>query len=777
MTEFVVGETAFIDESLSDYEALRVFFDVADERRHVAPSVMIDADDNVLTHRDYSDDLGDTNVSAGVWAFCRRPLPEALGAVEGTGWVRQVAPHLLLNDVPYPMEPFFRPQPYVQRFGSGNPIMLPPVHSAVGLAVAPGDARVCVLDERSLGNGHVLWEYELGLGTRRLVATFPVGSDMSFTELSYSRDGHWLLLCGSGRCRLVQVSDGLTIRLPVRAEAAAWNPRNGPNALILMVTDRQSGSVVVQDYDLSTNKATHRSTLRPQRGVPLDVRELRLNIDEQALVVAPVGATGFDQAARGGVWSVAIVDLGRATIDPVLPSSFKAPLAGRRHRSPRWCDGPLPFVGLTAPAASLLETGSVTRDTGISDPVTEWSAVLSSIVRAWRTGAAPVGTLAQELIQYAIACGDLAAHTLDRLESLSRHHATADAVRRRIEQGRRLWEPIPADAPAPIDVTLPDIPRSVTKLITAATMADATAAAQELLVAVSGEPWAWLAEQSARGLRTGDYRATALIALCVYRWNVHHVANTWSLRSHRLGTPPPDLAVTLYLNGFEAATHLPEQAELTRVEGALVDAESVRQACLRQLHRLGYAPHLGERKHHRKRRGEPTVVMQPQFNRGTDRFVGKAFISYQRADLPLVEPIVTRLKAAHIDCWIDINDLVYGGVWPQEIKRAIRSGGAFVPFFSPRHDSQRASFMNEELRQAIEQARLMHIDRRWLIPVKLEPCEIPAMTIDATTDLTSLHYIDFTTDWSAAMNALIKTLRAVLRPSGPDQEGGRHEQQ
>jgi hypothetical protein len=136
------------------------------------------------------------------------------------------------------------------------------VHSAVGLAIAPGDARLCVLDERSLGDGHALWEYELGLGTSRLVATFPVGADMSFTDLSYSMDGQWILLCGSGRCRLVRVSDGLTIRLPVRAEAAAWNPRNGPDALILMVTDRPSGCVVIQDYDLSTNTTSHRSTLR-----------------------------------------------------------------------------------------------------------------------------------------------------------------------------------------------------------------------------------------------------------------------------------------------------------------------------------------------------------------------------------------------------------------------------------------------------------------------------------------------------------------------------------
>jgi hypothetical protein len=347
---------------------------------------------------------------------------------------------------------------------------------------------------------------------------------------------------------------------------------------------------------------------------------------------------------------------------------------------------------------------------------------------------------------------------------LARRHAAVNAVHKRIRQGRRLWEPIAAESPPPVDATRAHVPAAIKRLITAATPADASAAAQDLLDAVSGEPWAWLAEQSTRALRTSEYGAAALIALCTYRWNVHHVGTTWSLRSHGLKTTPPDLAVTLYLNGFEASTHLSEQTELARMEVDLVDIESLREMCLRQLRHRGYVPQMGERAHHRKGRGEPTIITQPHFIRGTDKFVGKAFISYQRADLPLVEPIVARLKAAHIDCWIDVDDLAYGAVWQRQIKRAIRSGGAFVPFFTPRYFDRRASFMNEELREAVEQARLMHIDSQWLIPVKLEPCEIPDMTIDSTTDLTSLHYIDFTADRSAAMNALIKTLQTVLRP-------------
>jgi hypothetical protein len=53
----------------------------------------------------------------------------------------------------------------------------------------------------------------------------------------------------------------------------------------------------------------------------------------------------------------------------------------------------------------------------------------------------------------------------------------------------------------------------------------------------------------------------------------------------------------------------------------------------------------GEVRSPRKPRGEPTVVDRPRFSERTDKLMNRAFISYQRDDLPLVEPIVARLRA------------------------------------------------------------------------------------------------------------------------------------
>jgi hypothetical protein len=232
VAEFVVGESVLFEEPISDYEALRVFFDLAEERGHLSPSLVIDDTEQVLTHRDYSDRFGLVHPSAGAWLFCRRPMPEALGVIEGASWAREVAPHLLADEVPYPGELFFGCQLYLHRFDSDDPVMLSPVHKMSTFAVAPDGMRTCVVGESFDSGDMLLWEYELAMGTRRLVARLPRCVELLMIEVSYSSDGRWLLICGSGQCRLVRVSDGLVIRLPVHAEAAAWNPRNGPNAVV-----------------------------------------------------------------------------------------------------------------------------------------------------------------------------------------------------------------------------------------------------------------------------------------------------------------------------------------------------------------------------------------------------------------------------------------------------------------------------------------------------------------------------------------------------------------
>ena len=66
--------------------------------------------------------------------------------------------------------------------------------------------------------------------------------------------------------------------------------------------------------------------------------------------------------------------------------------------------------------------------------------------------------------------------------------------------------------------------------------------------------------------------------------------------------------------------------------------------------------------------------------------------------------------------------------------------------------------MNEELRLAIEQLRLMPLSQRWFIPLILKPCEIPDFQIDSVETFNNIQYIDFSQDWGNALSQLINAL-------------------
>jgi hypothetical protein len=116
MTLVVAGETALIDENASEYEQLRIFLAVADERAHPAPSVVVDERGTPITDPRYVDRMGAVHTKAGAWAFCRRPAAEALGLPAGTDWVRDHSSQLMFyQGSPYLPAPHLYPQLYVPR--------------------------------------------------------------------------------------------------------------------------------------------------------------------------------------------------------------------------------------------------------------------------------------------------------------------------------------------------------------------------------------------------------------------------------------------------------------------------------------------------------------------------------------------------------------------------------------------------------------------------------------------------------------------------------------
>jgi serine/threonine protein kinase len=122
---------------------------------------------------------------------------------------------------------------------------------------------------------------------------------------------------------------------------------------------------------------------------------------------------------------------------------------------------------------------------------------------------------------------------------------------------------------------------------------------------------------------------------------------------------------------------------------------------------------------------------------------GHAFICYAREDSDDVDLLQQRLETAGIPIWRDTADLWPGEDWRANIRRAISDNAlVFVACFSRQSVSRDRSYQNEELTLAIEQLRLRPPGIPWLIPVRLDDCDIPDREIGGGRTLASIQRAD-----------------------------------
>jgi hypothetical protein len=806
--QLVVGESILISESLAPYESLRTFFEVADERGHGAPSVLVDEHGGPLTHPDYVDRMGAAHLKAGAWAFCRRPAADAFGLPSGTDWVRDHSLALMFQaGSPYLPQPHLHDQVYVQRFGEDQPVLLAPLSCATPVAWSNKGSRICVLEIR-LGHladntpmaGYLLWEYELVLGRRRLIAGFPASAQLDFTQVFYSCDDSWIHLCEwrDGRNLLIRVADGLVVTLPVVSAAVSWNPRNGPSAMIVMTPDAPTGQLVIYDYDLAANMLEHRSDLESPTGHALSVRELSMSADGSlALVTAPVGVPGLDQAARGGVHVAAVIDIDEGSIEPILPVAFRTRSAQRRHTSPRWCGEQSPRGGPASVviAEQLMQNAAFARCEDDSPAVTEdllkrSTEVLEGITAAWSSGRMPPGRFADEYVQHALTCYQLDERAAELAVTTLRQRARADpaarAVIRAIDSYRdNQWRPTtalarpgPSTAAGPPVVTVADVTPAASasarednlaacldRLIAAVSPGDAAAAGRALYQAAgpgsSDQPWRTLARASDEALDRGDFSFVAKLGLATVFWQEFY---RLELATSGLPQAPVQQLLPILLNCFEACTHLPERAMIGADAQSIFDVEDTRNRCQRALSCLPVADYLTTtaRKRLAADRGQsraPSPAEDDLAKGGSPMALRKrVFISYVHEDAEIVDRLASALISNGFDVWLDRTHLLPGMRWKSVIRNAIRSGDYFIACFSPSYVSKTETFMNEELNIAIDRLRMMNRSREWFFPVILDQCDVPDYEIGPGETLDSMQYLDFSRDWDTAVKKLVTAL-------------------
>ena len=151
------------------------------------------------------------------------------------------------------------------------------------------------------------------------------------------------------------------------------------------------------------------------------------------------------------------------------------------------------------------------------------------------------------------------------------------------------------------------------------------------------------------------------------------------------------------------------------------------------------------------------------------------FISYVRENEADISCLIKRLEAPEhgFDVWYDtkVLSLLGGRRWKSVIKQTINTCTYFIACFSAEYNRKRETTMNEELTLAIERQRKHQYNYPFIIPVRLNPCDVPDFPIGLGETLLDLEWIDLFDDWVTQLDNLVASLQppdasTVVSPNG-----------
>jgi hypothetical protein len=102
----------------------------------------------------------------------------------------------------------------------------------------------------------------------------------------------------------------------------------------------------------------------------------------------------------------------------------------------------------------------------------------------------------------------------------------------------------------------------------------------------------------------------------------------------------------------------------------------------------------------------------------------RVFLCHSSADKPAVRELYQRLKADGCEPWLDEEDILPGQDWQREIPKAVRASDVVIVCLS-RGSVNKAGYIQKEITFALDIAEQQFEDSIFIIPVKLEECEVP----------------------------------------------------
>ena len=140
----------------------------------------------------------------------------------------------------------------------------------------------------------------------------------------------------------------------------------------------------------------------------------------------------------------------------------------------------------------------------------------------------------------------------------------------------------------------------------------------------------------------------------------------------------------------------------------------------------------------------------------------RIFLAHASEDKPEVRKLYHRLKERGFSPWLDAIDLMPGQNWREEIPKAIEDAAVCLACLSHRSVAKE-SYVRREFRYALSAYAERSAGSIYLIPVRLDDCEMPDVRIPKLDlDLRDLQWVDLFED--DGFEKLVGAIGTTLRP-------------
>jgi TIR domain len=135
----------------------------------------------------------------------------------------------------------------------------------------------------------------------------------------------------------------------------------------------------------------------------------------------------------------------------------------------------------------------------------------------------------------------------------------------------------------------------------------------------------------------------------------------------------------------------------------------------------------------------------------------KIFVSYAREDEEAARRLYNDLKNSNlpIEPWLDKEEILPGQDWKREIRKAINESIVFIPVLSSTSVKKRG-YVQAEVKYGIEVLKEIPPGEIFVIPVRVDPCEIPY------DELKQYHVQDLFSSWDNGSKMILKSIKSLL---------------